>query len=315
MTCNVLDFTTTKPWAGAGVDVDSATLATVTEALQLGDLCWNVELCNTFRHDKQNNLELLATKAVVRTDIDKTLSVVGSEYHAIQNITAFRLLDSLVDAHDAVIETVGVFGDGQVAWMMLKLPGYVTIDGTSTSYEKRLFASNAHTGKQSFSIKFLLVDTLDYTILNVPIKNMVDRVYIRHVSTAQEGIREIKDAVGAANTYFDAASRILNRFAQYEMAYTDVVGLVYDILPANKDGVISAAVDNARIMVIKIFNKIQQTHDNIGSTALCLLHAVCYYADFIRGNSAQSIRFKSSINGTGQTFKLKAFDIIKRGIL
>lgn len=308
---NVLDFTTIKPWTGAGVDIDQATLATVFEALQLGDLCWEVELQNTFRVKQSGQNEQLSTRAVVRTDIDKVLGVVGSEYHAIQNVPAFSLLNDLVDSHDAVIETVGEFGNGQIAWMMLKLPGLVTIDGSDIQYEKRLFASNAHTGKKSFSIQFLLVNTRDYTIINVPIKKIIDRVYIRHVSTAAVGIKEVRSAVGAANSYFEKASEVLNTLVKESVTSDDLYDILDKILPPSSDGVISVANTAARAAIIRNSIKIGNEYPDIAHTKLSLLHAVCSFADFIRGGSSkQPVRFKSSISGTGQRFKAKAFSII-----
>ena len=59
-------------------------------------------------------------RAVVRTDTRDVLGIVTEQYRPIQNREAFEVLKPLIDGGVATIETGGVLGTGEDAWLMVK---------------------------------------------------------------------------------------------------------------------------------------------------------------------------------------------------
>lgn len=111
------------PWHNEGtLLVDAPSL---DEGMKLGGLDFDVALrpieavCEV-REGETFNKPIEGFRAVVRTDRQATLGVVGPSYHALQNVDAFRVLEPLLDSGVAELETGGTLREGRDVWMMVR---------------------------------------------------------------------------------------------------------------------------------------------------------------------------------------------------
>lgn len=109
------------PWHGLGKVLREA--PSLAEGMVLGGLNFEVELRDlTVRAEFEGEAEISVPdhKAVVRTDRNKVLGVVGSRYQPLQNYDAFRVLEPLLDRGVAKLETGGTLREGRDTWMMVR---------------------------------------------------------------------------------------------------------------------------------------------------------------------------------------------------
>lgn len=105
---------------------------TFAEALTLGGADFSVELRDVYEKHLVNDQTagpddepehyfnpISGYKSTVRTDRDTVLGIVGSRYTPLQNRDAFGILEPLVDAGVARIETAGTLRNGQDVWLLV----------------------------------------------------------------------------------------------------------------------------------------------------------------------------------------------------
>ena len=133
-----------SPWHNMGSEL--ANPATATEAIESAGLDYTVvkkPLKEVVGLDQPADVS--DRWATVRTDTGDVLGIVGDSYQPIQNRDAFRFFDTLVGADEAIYETAGVIGRGERIWILVKLPGFITVHGNDI-VGKYLLLSNSHDG-------------------------------------------------------------------------------------------------------------------------------------------------------------------------
>lgn len=314
---NRTDFVAPKPWRDNGVDIDNGgKLVTVQEALKAGGLDWDVRLDDLYRCTHDGDYEISRySRSVVRNDIDIELATVGMEYHPLQNNEAFSILDDIVGGREVMVSTVGYFGEGQHSWMMLQLPDYIEIPDTDVRFEKKLFAANAHTGKQSFTIGFTAVNVVCWNSYLAALRGLQNRVSIRHTSTVQVNIAQVRDTLDIASKYFDSLSEDLIGLSSVQFNQANVDEVVAKLIPftiENDQEVLNDYNKRQRTRLSELFDEgMGNNIPGIAGTALAALNAVTQYIDHERGSVKQENRFKSAIIGQGAQFKSRAYDTIK----
>lgn len=112
------------PWHQNDTNSRVLTVAprTVVEAADLSGLNWPVALVPTFMKDlDETYLEIDNAFAVVRTDRNAALAVVGSFYRPLQNLDMLATLQPLVDQGLANWETAGSLFGGRKVWAQVRL--------------------------------------------------------------------------------------------------------------------------------------------------------------------------------------------------
>jgi phage/plasmid-like protein (TIGR03299 family) len=164
------------PWHREGTILADA--PTFADALKLGGLDFQVGLYPVYAkmvvaegEPGQDTIDLIApnNNAVVRLDRNEVLSVVGSRYTPMQNADAFKVLEPLVDAGLATLETGGSLSNGRHVWMLSKFK--VEDDRVQEVYGKSgilpfACVTNAHDGSRALTvmetpIRIVCKNTLD----------------------------------------------------------------------------------------------------------------------------------------------------------
>ncbi len=137
------------PWHGLGTQLNEP--ATAELAIEAAGLDYRVELRSLTAND---GIPVPKRKAVVRTDSNDVLGVVGTSYQPIQNHQCFGFLDSVVADGRMRYHTAGALGKGEKIWMLAKLPGEIRIKDSVDVTEQYLLLSNSHDGSSSLRVFF-----------------------------------------------------------------------------------------------------------------------------------------------------------------
>tara|TARA_R110000824_G_scaffold367453_2_gene556599 strand:+ start:1629 stop:2708 length:1080 start_codon:yes stop_codon:yes gene_type:complete len=140
-------------WHGLGTVVDTA--PTPGQALTLAKLDWQVkesyEVFADFEGGALNGLTrtvINSHKALMRSDTNDVLSVVGKSYQPVQNDQLAQLCYALAESDDSVrVESAGSMRGGRRVWFLLKAPTlFIDSGGAEDKIEPYVLAYNSHDG-------------------------------------------------------------------------------------------------------------------------------------------------------------------------
>jgi len=145
------------PWHRLGTQVEKE--VTAAAAIRLAGLDWKVEkrpmyIAGQARVDGIPVLgpEIPDKFAVVRTEDNHVLGVVGSAYECIQNAEAFGFLDGLVGEGLAMFHTAGSLFGGRKVFVACKLPESINVGPDRV--DKYLLLATGHDGNTLMQVKW-----------------------------------------------------------------------------------------------------------------------------------------------------------------
>ncbi len=305
------------PWHRLGTPLKEP--ATAAEAIQEAGLDYQVELQPLLT---DHWLDVSQRKAVVRTDSNEVLGVVGNSYQPIQNYQCFGFLDAVVADGRLRYHTAGALGKGERIWMLAKLPGEIRINNSEDVTEKYLLLHNSHDGTSSLRVFFTPIRVVCANTLAMAERRSrgTDGVSIAHKGNLEAKLGEAQEILGFAKRFFDDASEKINRLASYYPTRPQLDEYFRSLYP-DKDEVENHRSRKTREKLFQLFEfgrgqNIPQTR----LTAWSAFNAVTEYVDHHRlsrgGNQRQqaSKRLKSAWFGTGAQLKQKAWqEILKIG--
>jgi phage/plasmid-like protein (TIGR03299 family) len=157
------------PWHGLGMRLDEP--ATDREAIETAGLNYLAELKDLQTTD---GIPIPQRKAVVRSDSQQILGVVGTSYVPVQNHQAFGFLDAVVADGSLRYHTAGALGKGERIWMLAKLPDDIRVKNSDDITEKYLLLSNSHDGSSSLRV---ILKPVTGGFLWVPFCSTVSRLH------------------------------------------------------------------------------------------------------------------------------------------
>lgn len=176
------------PWHQEGTVLTDA--PSFDEGMKIGGLDYDVELrplTTTMEVSSGDTVEVEVpnSRAVVRTDRVNTsgvLGVVGPSYHVLQNRDAFRVVEPLIDAGLATLETGGSLRGGIDPWMMLKFNVQDPTVREVFNGEVIPFGliSNNHNGARQVTLKLTPVRVVCANTLGFALNDGRDSIKVRH---------------------------------------------------------------------------------------------------------------------------------------
>lgn len=142
-------------------------------------------------------IEVPGKFATYRTDTGVPFGVVGNRYEIIQNVDAFEFFDAIVGRGEAIYETAGALYNGQVVFITAKLPEYIKVG--KDEVEKYLFLKSTHDGSGSITAAFSSVRVVCANTLSAALKNMTNKVSIRHTKDAKLKLAQAHRIMGISN--------------------------------------------------------------------------------------------------------------------
>lgn len=179
------------PWHNEGEILAQA--PTLEEGMRIGGIDYEVDLrplsfSYEVREGETVDKPITGHRAVVRTDRMETLGIVGPDYHVLQNREAFGVLEPLLDAGIASLETGGSLRGGIDPWMMVRFN--ITDPMVRDAFRDEVvpfgLISNNHNGTRKVILKLTPIRVVCANTLGVALRNGAsDAVGVPHKSNVK----------------------------------------------------------------------------------------------------------------------------------
>lgn len=143
-------------------------------------------------HILPNGSELISEDSffTVRTDVNKVLgSRLGKDYTVLQNIAAFNLVDEILQAGTAEIETAGVIDEGRKVFICLRVNKNIIVSGNDV-VKQFVLITNSHDGSLAITVMPTNVRVVCNNTLSAALTERGDKIRIRHTTNAADRMRE-----------------------------------------------------------------------------------------------------------------------------
>lgn len=301
-------------WHGLGVRVDEAPSSAA--AIGLAGLDWRVESWPLRAYDAEldKSIQVPGKVALIRDDTKAVLGVHGTAYRALQNVDAFRFLDSLVDTGEVRYETAGSLKGGRVVWMLARMPGEVVV-GDGDAQRPYMLLSNSHDGTSTIrvlptSIRVVCNNTLQYAYR----RGVGEGVKIPHLGDLDAKIERTRAALGLIRAGFDSYGEQVRAMAGRSMVRAEGRAFFADLMPLTADATNrqTKSVERKRERLMELWtDEPANTMDGVRGTAWGALNAVTQYVDHEaratgEGDGELENRLRSAWFGSGQKLKDRA---------
>jgi phage/plasmid-like protein (TIGR03299 family) len=306
----------TPVWHRIGQRVERA--LSTQAALRMAALDWTVEARPIFVDGQDGAVPEVPThKAIVRTDTQALLGVVGKRYQPVQNFQTFEWLDEVIGPGKAVYETAGSLHGGKVVWSLVKLPGELRIASTDDVVKPFILVVNSHDGSIAFralntSIRVVCQNTLTLALRHAG----PDSISVKHTESIHDRLADAQEVLGLAISKHREFEVQMNRLAQVRLTkrtFSSYLDRVLGPVPKPTEDDPEPEVSTARQQVVANFDHELQRLKGIEHTAWAAFNAVSQYVDWERptrgtnGSARDERRFEAMMLGVGAELKRKAW--------
>jgi len=299
-------YTGQVPWHGLGTHLENP--ATAREAIEASRLAYPLELQQINTH---TGIFIPDHKAVVRTDNNTVLGIVGNRYKIIDNVEAFNFFDVLVGEGQAIYHTAGALGKGERIWILAKLPNNIILNEKDI-IERFLLLVNSHDGTSTLRMFFTPIRVVCYNTLNMALKaRQGEGIAIRHTANYKSKIEQARQILGISIDYYRQFETIAKQFDSVTLTISEVEEYFNNLLDIDiKDP--STRALNQRQELIALYKHGKGVEIGNPETLWKAYNAVTEYTDHHRTvknldkdptNKLNSIWF-----GSGANLKQKAYN-------
>jgi len=305
-------FVKEPAWHKLGTVVQTA--PNTQEAIKLAGLDWQVQERDLyFSNIDETNKDIVVRnfvqanthKALIRATDNRLLGVVGKDYQALQNVSAFNFFDKFLDTGSCQLEAAGSLKEGKRVWVLAKLRGAQADIVKGDTVQGYLLLSNAHDGTQSVRVQFTTIRVVCWNTLSKAEKagdsKLENCLRIRHSSKMQLALDAVSQAVDIAKNNFaisvEAFQSLANKKIEIE-GLKDYVREVFETpeLPRSYEYIEDQFLNGYGLNI-----------NGVKGTAWAAYNAVTGFIDHKRGND-DSGRLNSTWFGAGQLLRNRAFN-------
>lgn len=252
--------------------------------------------------EKQYDYEPYDDKiATYRTDTKEVLGIVGGRYEIVQNREAFGFFDSIIDSKEAIFETAGALGKGERIFVTAKLPNDLVVKGEPI--EKYIILTNSHDGSSSIIAGFTNVRIVCNNTLQAAMRDLDNKVSIKHISGAKNKLAEAHRVMGIASKYMDSVQEVFDAMSRKTISDEEMKQFLTKIFTPK---IIIPKKDEEKIeeLSTRTANTIEsayqfalshhtQTTESTKNTIFGAYNAVSGYYNYIKQYPTQESRFNS----------------------
>lgn len=299
------------PWHRLGTRLERP--ATAAEAITAAGLGYEVSMASLYTAE---GTEVPQRKAVVRTDSNQILGVVGNSYVPIQNRECFQFLDAVVAEGQLQYHTAGALGSGERVWMLAKLPGFIRVKASDDHVEKFLLLSNSHNGSSALRVFFTPIRVVCANTLAIANRRGEGQgVTVLHKGDLGAKVREAQKVLGLAVRFYDNVEVGINHLARQYPTKAQLANYFRALYPNPEEGNKTRA-RNTRKELFRLFEEGRgQDIYEVRNTWWSAYNAVTEYVDHHRTTRARNDRdranrrLQSQWFGSGALLKAKAWQI------
>jgi phage/plasmid-like protein (TIGR03299 family) len=225
------------PWHGLGTRLEVAP-KTAAEAMKAARLDWEVGLKRVYAWEGEHFYEIPDRKAVVRLDHwgeeeCQPFSLVGNDYHVLQNRESFSFFDPIVETGKVTYHTAGALGRGERIWILAMVNDPISIKGVE-KIEKYLLLSNGHDGRTSLQVRFTPIRVVCQNTLSAALASGGDLFKSYHDSQMHRKLEDAQQVVKRIIGYYDDLGQKFNAFANKQMTTELTAQYVRAVFPEPK---------------------------------------------------------------------------------
>lgn len=201
-------YTGATPWHGLGLKVEGA--VTVADALRLAGLDWTVATRqlvlaeDTAQCDSLDDCRDIPARAVVRSTDGRVLGVVGLDYEPAQNWEKLAILQPLVEAGVAKLETAGSLRGGRRVWIQADLGNRgEVVKGDEVM--QRILVCGSHDGSMAVRVQETETRVVCNNTLEMALGAGGKGVSIKHTRSVHDRMSEVSRVTAQAQANFAAA--------------------------------------------------------------------------------------------------------------
>ena len=297
------------PWHRLGTKLDEP--ATAAEAITSAGLDYLVQLEPLTTAD---GIPVPQRKAVVRTDTNEVLGVVGNSYQPVQNHQCFGFLDAVVADEQLRYHTAGALGKGERVWMLAQLPGQIRVKNSDDVTEQFLLLSNSHDGSSALRVYFTPIRVVCANTLGMAERRSRGQgISIIHKGDLAAKIGEAQDILGFAKRFYDDLEARINHLANHYPSQQQL-SIYFESLYPDRENQNNGRAKNIRAELQRLYEDgVGQDIPEIRHSTWAAFNAVVEYVDHHRSTRGQSSkerasrRLESAWFGSGARLKAEAW--------
>jgi len=296
-------------WEKTGLFIQDHGAQTSKEAMGIAKLDWSVEEKELYTIEGTTisggiavpkTRKITTHKAIVRTDTNSQLGIVGKNYRPVQNSEAFGFMDNLVQEGKMEYHSAGTFRGGRRIWLLGKVGEIEILNGDVVDQFILLF--NSHDGGSALSA---LLTHIRLLCTNA-IAGLVAQgkgVMHRHTKNILERMSSADEIFAAAATEFNYSSRILKQSAQTVLTdeqWLSITKQIFKDPPKEKEHLLPRVEQRRDDLTELFYNGVGQDVPGIQNTVWAGINAVTEYANFhkpTRGENKEERRLESTLFG------------------
>ena len=202
------------PWHGLGTQVSSD--LSPHEMMVAAGLDWQVvKKPIQYGNSNEKKTTIDNKAALVRETDNQLLSIVGNNWHPIQNEDAFSMFNEMCQAGDMEMNTAGSLKDGQIVWGLAKVKKSFALktDQGEDVVDSYLLFSNPHEFGKCADVRFSPIRVVCNNTLTAALSNGKSSVRITHRTAFDP--EHTKRLLGIADmkleTYQEAAEFLVSK--------------------------------------------------------------------------------------------------------
>ncbi len=246
-------------------------------------------------------------KAIVRSDNQKYIGIVGKDYGVVQNVEQFSMFDIIAKKYGARFGSVRTFNGGSRIVAKLSLPVRQTdsVRNVGDVVGREILLINSFDGSTGFvgenNLKVL-------ACLNGMTKtDKGARFMLRHTKNVKDRYAQALKIFAQSETYFDEFISRARVLAEKVMAAQDLKRYVQFIFPSGANKYSTRALNQQAVVTNLFFEGM----GNLGKSAFDAYNALTEYLDHKRFDDADKASASNTF-GTGRKLRDKAFAYLEQ---
>lgn len=277
----------------AGIGSEVRTAVTVEEALNLGNLNYEVEKRPIFLAD---GTPIEGRYATTRISDNFVYDIVSNQYTIVQNKDAFDFINYM--SEDIQFEKVGETKSG----MIYLIASLEPINILGDTYQPHLCFRNSHNGKFQLSVTICPLRIVCQNQFNVCFKESPNTINIRHSSQANRKLQEASHILKGTADYMRELNSQAEKWANIHISNEQIEKVLLELFPIDvenmKDYQINR-IEEQRILLKNAYNC--NDNQNFKNTMWGMINA---YSDFI----THKPQYRDTATATENNFISVTFD-------